>query len=80
MGIHLPVTVTTSMQPRPERIRRSRILAGYTQAEVATKAGIASGTYHRIETGQTRGSLKSLHAIANALGVEFEYIVDIEAA
>ena len=51
-----------------ERILAIREFVGLTQMDLADRAGIHQSTISQIETGSRPGSLKSLTAIADALG------------
>lgn len=57
------------------RIRRMRDLAGLTQAELATKAGLSRSFLTRVEAGTAEASLSSLANIASALDVSVAQIV-----
>jgi transcriptional regulator with XRE-family HTH domain len=67
------------MLPRPDEIRRARLLAGLTRHEAANSADLSVQQYSRVENGRSKGSIKGLHRIALALGVPFEDIVDLDA-
>jgi DNA-binding XRE family transcriptional regulator len=49
-------------------LRRRRRLAGLTQAEVATRAGIRQETLSRLENGRGNPTLRTVRAILRSLG------------
>jgi len=58
------------MAIRHEELKRLRKERGWTQAQIADAAGIAQGTYSRIERGESVSSQAStMHALERALGV-----------
>ena len=46
-----------------QNVRRYREFNGFTQAEVALRAGISRSTYRRIEAGRTKPKFKTLYAL-----------------
>lgn len=64
-------------KPNGPRIRELRVARGYSQEQFAVRAGLTRGTIDRIESGVTwRPSLSTLGAIAGALDVAFEEVVE----
>ena len=60
----------TTMTPVTVRVKELRIGRGWTQAELAKKAGITRAALSRIENGQTKGiDFDTLDNLANALEV-----------
>jgi len=55
-----------------ERVRASRRHLGLTQQELADLAGVSDATVRQIERGTGRGTLASLLAVLNVLGLELE--------
>jgi transcriptional regulator with XRE-family HTH domain len=53
-----------------ENLRRLRLQRFWSQADLAREAGISKLTVHRLETGQTPPSLRSVRALAKALQVD----------
>jgi DNA-binding XRE family transcriptional regulator len=56
------------------QIRAGRAMAGLTQAELASEAGISTTGLNSIEAGKSdpkRSTLLAIHAALEALGVEF---------
>lgn len=49
---------------------------GFTQAQLGEKAGVAQNTIADIENGRKDGSVKTIKAIAGALGVDIDDLVD----
>jgi transcriptional regulator with XRE-family HTH domain len=58
------------MSPIELRIRPLRLARGFTQAELAERAGVREATISELETGKSRRLLEVLDRIAQALGVE----------
>jgi len=59
--------------PKPNaRLKQARMAAGYTQAQLAERAGIPLGTYKTIEAGYKTGRLPTVLKIARALGLTVE--------
>lgn len=59
------------------RIRKIRENFGYTQAEIAYKAGISPQAYSKIERRAATAKYETLQKVANALGVDLLYMLDI---
>jgi transcriptional regulator with XRE-family HTH domain len=59
------------------RVERAR--ARISQAELAAKAGINPVTISNIETGRHSPTLKTLEALANALGVSMSRLLSLDA-
>ena len=57
------------------RIRAARQALGWTQEELANKAGISTRTIHAVEKGKTCRQATKRH-ILNALGVPWELRMD----
>ena len=55
-----------------ERIRKTRIAKGWTQAELAEKSGIEPSNISHIERAATKLSLPTMVNIANALEVSLD--------
>jgi transcriptional regulator with XRE-family HTH domain len=53
-----------------EKLKRVRERAGLTQSEVATKAGLNSNYYARIERGEENPSFEKLEGIKDALNIK----------
>lgn len=65
------------MQPNATAIRRYRLEKGYSQAQLAERAGVSKSAVQWIDLG--KGSRPStLKKIADALGVEVGDIADLE--
>ena len=60
-----------------ERIRGWRRERGWTQAQLAKKAGLAPGTVSRLESGEVRPLGRTAHQLAEALGVEQERLLGL---
>jgi transcriptional regulator with XRE-family HTH domain len=56
-------------------MRRYRMLAGLTQAELAERAGIADATVSRIERGRLTPSVRLAERIASALDLAVDDLV-----
>jgi mRNA interferase RelE/StbE len=57
-------------------LRVYRDLRGLTQAALAEKAGVNRVSIAEIETGRKQGSVASLRALADALGVTLDDLAD----
>jgi len=57
------------------RLRKARLASGFTQAEVAKKAGISDNHYALIERGVKNPSLTTFNSIIKAIGVSSEEIL-----
>lgn len=57
-------------------LRVYRDLRGMTQAALAEKAGVSRVTVAEIETGRKQGSVASLRALANALGISLDDLAE----
>jgi predicted transcriptional regulator len=60
-------------------IERRKAL-GWTQQQLAEKAGIQQSAIARLENGGTIPKLDTLFKIANALGLKIQLVIDEEAA
>jgi transcriptional regulator with XRE-family HTH domain len=63
-----------------EKIRIIRELRGYSQEFVANKLGIAQNTYSKIETEQSKLTVKMLNKISDVLGVSPTELLNNEPA
>ena len=61
------------------RLKEIRLKKGFTQEDVAKKAGIAISQIGRIERGQLNPSVSTLFVISNALGIQPKELFDFEA-
>lgn len=59
-----------------ERVRTRREQLGLKQRDLAKKAGIGESTLSRIETGKREPQMRSLVALAKALGVKLTKFID----
>lgn len=57
------------------RIRRERVLRGWTQEQLAEKAGISLSFLGHIERGTRKASLETLVALCNALEVGMDALL-----
>ena len=57
------------------RLAKARRAHGWTQEDLARRAGVSQGTIGNIESG-TRDGLQSLADIAEALGVRYRWLRD----
>lgn len=64
-----PATVTTAAARLGANIVGARLRRGWTQAEVAEKAGITRNTLSRVETGNVGTGLGAYVAVLWALGL-----------
>jgi len=59
-----------------ERVRTYRVEKGFTQKQLASKAGISKSQVSQIELGSSGASVSSLYRISEALGIELVRIFD----
>lgn len=67
----MPVYPKDSKGPTMNRIRAARQALGWTQNELARKAGVSTRTIHAVEKGRSCRQATKRH-ILNALGVPWE--------
>ncbi len=60
----------------PERVRRARLDAGFSLADVVAGAGITRSALHQVEAGKTRPSLHTLRAVAEKTGKTLDYFLE----
>ena len=53
-----------------EKPRKFREQAGFTQSEVATRAGLSGNYYARVERGEENPSFEKLESIKDALNIK----------
>ena len=64
------------MNPLSLRIKEVRVTKGWTQAELAEKAGVRRATVNRIENARVKAiDLEVLEKLATALEVDPAYLV-----
>ena len=61
-----------------ERVRKSRIDAGYTQAQVADVLKIARSSISKYDTGHLEPNLERLAMLGSLFGVSVDYLLGIE--
>ena len=61
-----------------QRIKTARKNQGLTQKELAERAGTATGTLQQYELGKRQPRADQLRAIASALGVTVDYLLDVK--
>ena len=59
------------------KIKFERIKKGFSQEELAFRAGINKNTIWKIETGRISPTIITLEKIAKALEIEFNILTDI---
>jgi DNA-binding XRE family transcriptional regulator len=64
---------------KQDAVRRARIVAGFTSAELAERIGISRPMLSSIENGAGT-SVKTAHKIANAVGGSFEELFVVQDA
>lgn len=64
----------------PALIKKFRYAKGWSQFELAQKAGVGNGTIGEIESGKRKSSMKTLAKIATALDLTQEQRLSIELA
>lgn len=63
----------------PERIKKARIDAGYTQPQVAEEISISKGTISKYETGKLEPDLEKLAKLAEFYNVSTDWLLGIGA-
>lgn len=58
-----------------ERLRKARDLRGFSQAQLATKAGLPPASVSHFESGPRKPSFDNLKALASALDVTTDYLL-----
>lgn len=66
--------------PLSENLRRLRASAGLTQAELAAKAGIPRATLASMEQSGSNPGIQSVQAVARALGLGLDELIDARPA
>jgi transcriptional regulator with XRE-family HTH domain len=61
----------------PERLKAARELRGWSQAELAQKAGFQPSAISRFETGSAKPSFDNLRRLAGALRVTTDYLLGL---
>ena len=72
----IPGEVTFGILDGKSPIRAWREYRGMTQQQLAEKAGISKPYLSQLESGQRNGTTEVLGAVAKALGVSLEYLVE----
>ncbi|MCC3281354.1 MULTISPECIES: helix-turn-helix domain-containing protein [Arthrobacter] len=57
-------------------VRRERLRAGWSAAELARRAGISKGNVSQLESGAGNPTVETLWALSDALGLPFSALVD----
>lgn len=57
-----------------DRVRKARLMRGYTSDQLSEMVGFASESLRHIENGSSKPSLKKLYALAEALNVSMDYL------
>jgi transcriptional regulator with XRE-family HTH domain len=58
-----------------EKIRRQRVIKGFSQESVAFELGISQNAYSKIERNETEVSVKRIYQIAKALNVPVQSLL-----
>ena len=58
------------LQVLGEKLRKLREQAGFTQSEVATRAGLSGNYYARVERGEENPLCEKLESIKDALNIK----------
>lgn len=78
--IAIPDSVWAEIEAAPSPIKALRTWREMTQEELAEKSGISQGYLSALEAGRKTGDIKTLRAIAAALGVKLDAVLPIEEA
>jgi DNA-binding XRE family transcriptional regulator len=71
-GFRIPAAVANALLDGQQPVKVWREQRALTQEAVATKAGISKAYLCQIETRKRLGALKTLQALADALGVKLD--------
>ena len=66
----------TSIEQTAAKLRSARQAKGFTQSEVAKKAGISENHYAQIERAEKNPTVSTFKSIIKALGVSSSEILD----
>lgn len=58
-----------------EKLQRIRKLKGFSQKELAQRAGLSPGLIGQLETGKVHASLKTIEKLSAALGISVCYLI-----
>ena len=75
-GFRVPGAVVSTILAGTHPVKSWREHAGFTQEVLAAKAGISKAYLCQIETGKRQGAIKTLKALALALGVKLDDLQD----
>lgn len=76
----LPRTVFLSKEEdMPYKIEEARRARGWSQAELAKRAGISQQAVQRYESGEREPRVSSVIAMASALGVTLSYLLGLDS-
>lgn len=75
-GFHVPGIVLQSIGGGSSPVKAGREYRQLTQQVVAAAAGISKAYLSQIETGKRQGAVKTLRAIAAALGITLDDLQD----
>ncbi len=70
-GVHLEVRPEMATKRFAEMLRKARVAAGKTQAEVAKKMGLLQARVAKLEAGQNEPTLTTVAKYAKAIGWRF---------
>lgn len=57
-----------------ERVRKARMMRGYTSDQLSEMVGFASESLRHIENGSSKPSLRKLYELAEALNVSMDFL------
>lgn len=75
-GAALPLSIWEEIEAAPSAIGPLRRWRKLTQSELAAKAVISQGYLSELESGKKGGDVATLRAIADALGVSLDDVVE----
>jgi transcriptional regulator with XRE-family HTH domain len=61
-----------------QRLRRERLLTGYSQEELAKAAGVSTDVVYRLETGRSLPHPQNMRKLAKAVGVKVRDLLSEE--
>ena len=59
-----------------KRIQQYRLAIGYTQEQLANKAGISTNYLSNLETGSAAGRLDKYYSVSQALGITIDMLIN----
>ena len=61
----------------PERLKKARLDAGYTQMQVSEELKISKGTISKYETGKLEPDIEKLATLANFYSISVDWLLGL---